>query len=130
MIEDRFTLEKENLEKALLFTDKACKIINNERLCYRFRLIYEELITNVFFHATKLNATYTNVKAELDKDTIILIIEYDGGEFDPTKYKTKENKLPLKERKEGGLGLFLVFNFAKKLSYERVNGMNILKINI
>ena len=128
----RIDLNSDTLENAMKNIDIfSKKHMPYNDLSFKVRLIYEEIITNIFKHAVNLNTTFVEVDIKTIPDNIWLSFLYDGDEFDPTNYKDGRVNEPLKENaKEGGFGLFLVANTAKKFSYKRENGLNRIEIEI
>ncbi len=129
----RINLNGDALENAMKKIDIFCKkhIPNSDELLFKVRLVYEEIITNMFRHAVNLNTTFVEVDIETDSEGVRLLFLYDGEEFDPTEYKDARVSEPLKDNtKKGGFGLFLVKNTARKFSYKRENGLNRIDIEI
>ncbi|WP_025209349.1 ATP-binding protein [Hippea sp. KM1] len=128
----RIDLNSDTLENAMKGIDTFCKKhIPDNDLLFKVRLIYEEIMTNMFRHAVKLDTTFVEVGIKTSPNSVRLSFLYDGDEFDPTKYKDDRINEPLKENtKEGGFGLFLVTNMAKSFSYKRENGFNRIEIEI
>jgi len=128
----RVDLNGDTLENAMKDIDTFCKKhIPDNDLLFKVRLIYEEIMTNMFRYAVKLDTTFVEVGIKTNSNSIRLSFLYDGDEFDPTKYKDERVNEPLKEdAKEGGFGLFLVTNMAKSFSYKRENGFNRMEIEI
>ncbi len=128
----KINLNSDTLENAMKNIDIfSKKHMPYNDLSFKVRLIYEEIITNMFRHAVNLNTTFVEVDIKTNPDNIWLSFLYDGDEFDPTKYKDERINEPLKESaKEGGFGLFLVTNMAKSFSYKRENGFNKIEIEI
>ncbi len=126
-------LKEKDLKESIKLADKFCQAENIEKeRALKIRLVFEELITNMFRHAIKLGTT--EVKVELKKsknEEVLIIFTYDGDEFDPTNYRDKRINQSLEDGKEkGGLGLFLVMNFSKEFTYQRNNGVNKLSVKI
>ncbi len=128
----KINLNGDTLKNAMKNIDNFCrKHIPDSDLLFKVKLIYEEIITNMFRYAVKLNTTFVEVDIETSPDSIRLSFLYDGDKFDPTKYKDERVNEPLKENaKEGGFGLFLVTNMAKSFSYKRENSFNRIYIEI
>ncbi len=127
-----FDLNNSKLSDALQLAEEFCSSSPIDKaLCTRFKLVYEELVTNVFMHATKLNARKLAIQIEAFQDKVRFILSYDGEAFDPTKMGDDvELEKPLEERKVGGLGIFLVKQFASLFEYEYDNGFNRLTVEV
>jgi serine/threonine-protein kinase RsbW len=128
-----FSLTDSSLEDAIEFVEAFCDClkIEDDSVCFKVRLIYEELVSNIYKHSTKLNTTFFDVVAKKQDSLIELRIKYDGEAFDPTSFTDERLNEPFSQnKKEGGLGLFLVFNMSKDFTYERENGFNIINVKI
>ena len=51
-----------------------------------------------------------------------------GKKFDPLQEKAPDVTLPLKERRRGGLGIFIVKKLMTDISYQYVEQQNVLTI--
>ena len=78
----------------------------------RLRLALEEAVVNVvgYGHATAI------------------AIDDDGLPFDPTQGSQTDMTVSADERQPGGLGIILMQKMTDRLSYERVGGHNILRM--
>jgi serine/threonine-protein kinase RsbW len=61
---------------------------------------------------------------------INLRISDNTAAFNPLEIKTPNAELPIEERNIGGLGLVLVKQKTKSISYEYVNGFNIVNAEV
>jgi len=95
-----------------------------ESVCFKVRLVIEELVTNMFKY------TKTKVFTLLLKNTepIEMILEYPSDKFDFTI--EKPGKKDLSKMKEGGLGLFLVESMTKTFKYRHQDGKSIYILTI
>ena len=119
---------KNNLNKVLDFAHKFLEDNKIYTLGVQIDLILDELYSNVnkyaydgdegIFH---LRMNYNKTKKELS-----LTLVDKGKEFNPLK--TNPKKVEDKNAQEGGLGILIVKNFADSISYNRINGKNILLI--
>jgi serine/threonine-protein kinase RsbW len=91
-------------------------------------LVIEEVITNILKYSENPNDITTALN--LADDEIILNIEDYGKQFDPTSAKKANITKDIEEREIGGLGIHLVKQFSKNISYHRVGGHNILQITL
>ena len=132
-MKSRIELASSKLEDAMSIIDVFCKntFKDDKELCFGIRLVYEELMTNIFKHATKCNATKVDIELSLDSSNVSMRFSYNGDEFDPTSYKDKRIDEPFSiNKKQGGLGLFLVSEFSNQFTYKRKNGLNIVDVKI
>jgi len=96
-----------------------------ERLAHTLRLVLEELIINIVTHGRQPGDTgWFSVRLTQSNDSIALMIEDDGLPFDPTEMPSPDLDAPLDDRREGGVGLFLIRSLSSELSYVRERGIN------
>lgn len=101
-----------------------------DKLCYRLRLIVDELVTNSIFHGGCGDENQM-IKVSIQNrqhDITIEIID-SGVPFDPSTYSSSrcpaDGSGPL-----GGIGLCLVQRFAKTMKYTRNDHYNHLFISL
>jgi serine phosphatase RsbU (regulator of sigma subunit)/anti-sigma regulatory factor (Ser/Thr protein kinase) len=86
----------------------------------------DEIYSNIIKYASAKKATVSAFKTE--NHQLLLKFVYDGVRFDFHEAENPDVTLPLKERKQGGLGLYIVRKTASDVTYEYEDGMNILKV--
>ncbi len=91
----------------------------------RLRLALEEAVVNVVGYG---HATAIVVSAEVADGRLLLTIDDDGLPFDPTQGSQNDMTVSADERPPGGLGIILMQKMTDRLSYERVGGHNILRM--
>lgn len=100
--------------------------LNAQRL-YKIRLIIEELVENIFAHATCVDELSIDVHIELDgKDTEITVIDNTEA-FD---IASAINKVSIDVGALRGRGLLLVRSLASQINYKREDKLNNLNIKI
>lgn len=103
----------------------------SEQGLYHVRFVLEELGTNILKYGYDDTAIHEiQFRLELEPEIIQVQLVDDGHEFDPTKLREPDTSLPLEERALGGLGIMLVRQLVKGLSYERRHGKNIITVTI
>ena len=126
-------LDSATIKDALKIAGDFCKnsVEKEKELCFKIKLVYEELLTNIFKHSIKLGSTFVKIEIKNRDGTALIVLVYDGGEFDPTNYRDKRVDEPFSEKKEeGGFGLFLVAQFSKRFEYERIEGLNKIYVEV
>ena len=90
----------------------------------------DELFGNIAHYAYNPKSGPATVQVEVQKDPMAVIITFidHGKPFDPLSGKDPDLTVPLEERKEGGLGVFLVKKVMDDVRYEYKEGRNILRI--
>jgi len=114
-----------SLEEALGVVDHFCRETNlEESLCFRLRLVCEELVVNLLKHA---HAEAFSLALEKRDEGNHILLSYAGEHFDPRA----SDLGPLdsvEESTPGGLGLFLVKSVAKQFEYRYETGVNFVEI--
>jgi anti-sigma regulatory factor (Ser/Thr protein kinase) len=99
-----------------------------KKILMEINLVLDELITNTIEYSDcgKNNPIEITLTKTGRKITIKIIDE--GLPFDPTLCKLPDTKLPLDQRRCGGLGILLVRQFCEYWNYSRLNNKNILTL--
>ncbi len=129
----RFSLADSSLKDAITFIEKFCEYekFEDNGVCFKVRLVYEELVTNIFKHAVKLNTSFFVVDVKQTGGAVEIELSYDGEAFDPTKHRDERVDEPFgQDKKEGGMGLFLVFSMSRDFKYGRKKGLNVINVKI
>lgn len=96
---------------------------------YDLNLAMDEMITNVAKHAYPDGGEHQfTVQINVSSGEFVARIEDDGMEFNPLDHPTPDLDAPLEDRKEGGLGIFLVRQIMSSVDYQRVEGKNIITL--
>ena len=90
----------------------------------------EELFVNIASYAYGDGVGMATIRVELYDDPLSVEITFiDGGTpYDPLAKPDPNTSLALKERRKGGLGIFMVKNSMDAMKYEYVDGKNVLTI--
>ena len=92
-----------------------------------FNLVLEEMVSNVIFYAyPKENEASITLTATADDNSISFIITDEGRAFDPTAHEDADMSVNPADRQLGGMGIFITRQIMDDVSYQRVNGCNIL----
>lgn len=91
------------------------------------QLVLEEAVSNVIFyaHPEGVEANITLI-AESDGQELTFILSDQGNEFDPTLKEDVDIDVNPADRKIGGLGIFIVKNIMNHVTYQRLEGRNLL----
>ena len=96
---------------------------------YDLNLALDEVVTNVARHAYPAGGEHQfTLELTVSDVDFVARIEDDGVAFDPLGHPAPNLDVPLEERKEGGLGIFLVRQIMTSVEYQRVGGKNILTL--
>ena len=85
----------------------------------KITVVVEELVLNIVDYS---NSNYLDVEVIRDEKRLTLRFHDAGVAFNPLA------KLPMEDRKIGGLGIFLVTKYMDTVAYERTGGENILTV--
>jgi serine/threonine-protein kinase RsbW len=118
------------LERVMTYVSEICR----QRAIppdveYDLNLALDEMIINVATHAYPQGEEHSfTLQVAMDSREFVARIEDDGKEFDPTEYPNPDLDAPLEERKEGGLGIYLVRQIMTSIEYRRVGGKNVVTL--
>ncbi|MBQ4506833.1 MAG: SpoIIE family protein phosphatase [Firmicutes bacterium] len=90
----------------------------------------DELFSNIAMYAYDPETGPATVRVEVEEDPMAVIITFidHGKPYDPLAAADPDVTLAPEDRPMGGLGVFLVKKTMDDVSYEYVNGQNILRI--
>ena len=98
---------------------------------FSVQLVIEELVTNIIKYGKCADGNeMIKIEAAIHDDRINLTNSDNTAAFNPLDTKTPDTELPIEERNIGGLGLVLVKQKTKAISYEYVKGLNIVKAEL
>ena len=111
-------------------TEKAGKFLQDSGQCSEtanaIQTAIEELASNAIKYSPPEDgvAHWIQVHLKSGSQRVELVVEDNGGKFDPTTVAKPQLGLSLEETKIGGLGLHLVRSLTSGMAYERRNGVN------
>ena len=90
-------------------------------------LVMEEMVVNVISYAYPEGKTADiELVAESDGKELTFVLSDQGKEFDPTLSEETDMDVNPAERELGGMGIFIVKNIMNKVTYQRLEGKNLL----
>ena len=90
-------------------------------------LVMEEMVSNVIFYAYPEGADASiELIAESDGKELTFVLSDQGQAFDPTMKEDTNMDVNPAERDLGGMGIFIVKNIMNKVTYQRLEGKNLL----
>lgn len=122
---------KENLPEVLAFIDSQLEELNcGIKIITQVDVAVEEIFVNISSYAYNPETGPATIRAEITEEPLSVIISFidNGKQYDPLAKPDPDVKIPLKERKKGGLGIFMVKKTMDDVSYEYKDGQNILTI--
>jgi serine/threonine-protein kinase RsbW len=90
-------------------------------------LVMEEMVSNIIFYAypQEVDAEIELV-AKSDGKELTFVLTDQGREFDPTAKEDADPNVNPAERDIGGMGIFIVKNIMNQVTYQRLEGKNLL----
>ena len=90
-------------------------------------LVMEEVVSNVIFYAYPEGVdAEIELLAKSDGKELTFVLSDQGREFDPTMKDDADPNVNPAEREIGGMGIFIVKNIMNKVTYQRLEGKNLL----
>lgn len=101
----------------------AKEIVALPELEFSFRLVVEELVSNVVNYSTSETIT---IAVERIDNVLRITISDKGIPFNPLEHSAPDVTLEAEDRPIGGLGIFLVREIMNRVTYAYENQTNIL----
>ena len=90
-------------------------------------LVMEEMVSNVIFYAyPEGKKEEIELVAESDGKELTFVLSDKGKEFDPTMKEDADPNINPMDRDIGGMGIYIVKNIMNKVTYQRLEGKNLL----
>ena len=90
-------------------------------------LVIEEMVSNVIFYAYPKDVEgEIELEAEYDGNELCFVLSDSGKEFDPTQKEDANPDINPTEREIGGMGIYIAKNIMNEVSYQRLEGKNLL----
>ncbi len=90
-------------------------------------LVMEEMVSNVIFYAyPEGKVEDIELVAESDGKELTFVLSDKGKEFDPTLKDDADPDVNPMERDIGGMGIYIVKNIMNQVTYQRLEGKNLL----
>lgn len=81
-------------------------------------LAVDEAVSNIILHGYKGQPGRIDLEITRENNRLIVSVRDQAPEFDPTTIDDPDLTLPLKDRKPGSLGIFLIKKMVDKIIYE------------
>lgn len=116
------------LEQVATFVEEIGEELGlSMELQMNLNLVMEEMVSNIIFYAYPEGTDATiEVMAESDGKELTFVLSDQGREFDPTLKVDADVDVNPAEREIGGMGIFIVKNIMNKVTYQRIDGKNLL----
>jgi len=101
----------------------------SEEVQFALNISLDEVVTNVINYGyDDLESHVIDLHFSVGANSISVKVSDNGKAFNPIEQADPDINMPLEQRQIGGLGIFLVRKFMDDISYERINGRNILSL--
>lgn len=123
--------ERENIPEVIDFIDRELDELGcSEKTKAQINIAIDELYGNIASYAYGEENGEVTVIIEGDSTPGAVSISFqdEGKPFNPLESREPDTKLPARERKIGGLGIFMVKKSMDDVRYEYRDGKNILTI--
>ncbi len=119
----------QNLPQVLAFIDEQLDAANcPKKIKVQINLAVEEMFINIAHYAYNPDTGTATVRVDVlgDPPSVDITFIDKGVSYDPLAKEDPNVKLPARERKIGGLGIFMVKKNMDDVQYEYIDGHNIL----
>jgi serine/threonine-protein kinase RsbW len=118
------------LERVMILVSDLCgRHTIPPEIEYDLNLALDEIVSNVVKYAYPKGGEHLfSLHISLSDDEFVARVEDDGVEFNPMEHPAPDLDAPLEERKEGGLGIFLIRQIMTSVDYQRMMGTNIVTL--
>ncbi len=120
--------EVQEVSALAVFMRSVCEDMHfNELTTAGVNIAIEEAVVNVINYAYP-KGSRANILLEVmaDEEKISFKLCDDGMPFDPTSVKNKDVAQPIEKGNVGGLGIYLIRHYMDSISYQRIDGQNVL----
>ena len=102
----------------------------NFKKIYQVNLALEEIFANIarYAYPSQEGMVYVSYEVNKEENKLKVIIRDQGIEFNPLEKEDPDLDSSVKERKIGGLGIYIVKNIVDNVEYQRINNENILRL--
>ncbi len=131
-MDDSIKLEAkdENLSKAIDYVMSKLEGKNAKpKALQQLEIAMEEIFVNIAHYAYIPKDGYVEIFAEVINNTISITFMDEGKEYNPLERKDPDITESAENREIGGLGIYLTKRLVDKVSYERKDNKNILRMD-
>lgn len=120
----------EELERLAIFVEEVADVLGlDPETTMNLNLALEEVVSNVILYAyPRAMGEKITIMAQKENNSLVFTITDKGKEFDPTKVEDADVTLSAEDREIGGLGIYIVKNIMNEVTYQRLDGKNILTL--
>ena len=121
----------ENLPSVLGFVGEQLEELGcDRRVKAQVDVAVEEIFVNISSYAYDPDVGPATIRVETKNEPLGVILSFidNGKPYDPLARPDPDLNVPLRKRKKGGLGIFMVKKTMDGINYEYKDGQNILTI--
>lgn len=128
------TAEIDNLDKVTAYVNSVLSRYGcPDKTMMHIDIIVDELFGNIAYYAYPYMPGDVTVSVEVIREpamaAVLTFTDY-GIPYNPLEKEDPDTTLSARERKIGGLGIFIVKNSADSISYKYTEGRNILRVEL
>ena len=120
-----------NLDCVFSFIHKFTGPLNcSKRTIMQLDLVVEEIFTNIASYAYTPNTGLVKILLKIENEPLSISLTFidSGIPYNPLEKSDPDVSLLAEDRQIGGLGIFLTKKLVNDISYQYLDGQNILKI--
>ena len=121
----------DNLDDVNLFVHKSIEQFEvSKRTLMQLDLVVEEIFVNIANYAYSPNTGLVKILLQTDIEPLSISLTFidSGVPYNPLEKSDPDVDLSADDRQIGGLGIFLTKNLVDDMSYQFVDGQNILQL--
>ena len=126
--EIRIKNQVEELDRVARFIEEIGEELGLDmELQMNLNLVLEEMVSNIIYYAYPQDVdAEIELTAESDGKEITFFLSDQGREFDPTLKDDLDTDVNPADREIGGMGIFIVKNIMNEVTYQRLEGRNLV----
>ena len=120
-----------NLPQVLDFVDKNLISVGcGASVQLQLDVAVEEIFVNIasYAYSTEADSAVVCVEASPDPASVTITFMDSGVPYNPLENPDPDISLPLRDRKRGGLGIFMAKQYMDDIAYQYKDGQNILTL--
>ena len=121
----------DNLDAVNLFVHKFIEQFEiSKSTLMQLDLVVEEIFVNIASYAYSPNTGLVKILLNIETAPLAISLTFidSGIPYNPLEQSDPDVNLPVDDRQIGGLGIFLTKNIADDISYQFVDGQNVLQL--
>lgn len=121
----------DNLDKVITFLEEQLESMGcSMKLQMQLDVAVEEIFVNIasYAYGSGTGDALIRINHETDPERVVITFIDEGVPYDPLKKEDPDVSLSAEEREIGGLGIFMVKKTMDDMSYEWLDGKNILTL--